>query len=46
VQVVAVGTVLVVDKSAAAVKVSPIGSGMCGGVDGIVDSMASQGSGG
>jgi hypothetical protein len=35
-----------VDKSVAAVEVSPIGGGMCGGVDGIVDSMASQGSGG
>jgi hypothetical protein len=37
---------LAVDKSAVAVEVSPIGSGMCSGVDGIVDSMASRGSGG
>jgi hypothetical protein len=36
----------VVDMSAVAVEVSPIGSGMCSGVDGIVDSMASRGSGG
>jgi hypothetical protein len=36
----------VVDKSVVAVKVSPISSGVCGGVDGIVDSMVSRGSGG
>jgi hypothetical protein len=46
VQVVAVGTMLVVDKSVVAVKVSPIGGGVCSEVDGIVDSMASRGSSG
>jgi hypothetical protein len=35
-----------VGRSVVAVKVSPIGSGVCGGVDGIVDLMASRGSGG
>jgi hypothetical protein len=44
--VVAVGIVLVVDKSMAVVEVSPIGGGVCGGVGAIVDSMASLGSGG
>jgi hypothetical protein len=34
----------VVDRSAVAVEVSPIGGGVCGGVDGIVGSMASHGS--
>jgi hypothetical protein len=46
VQVVVVGTVPVADRSVVVVEVSPIGGGMCGGVDGIVDSMASRGSGG
>jgi hypothetical protein len=31
----------VVDKLVAAVEASPIGGGMCGGVDGIVGSMVS-----
>jgi hypothetical protein len=44
--VVVVGIVLVVDRSVVVVEVSPIGGGVCGGVDGIVDSMASRGSGG
>jgi hypothetical protein len=44
--VVVVGIVLVVDKSVVAVEVSPIGSGVCGGVGVIVGSMASLGSGG
>jgi hypothetical protein len=35
-----------VDRSVVAVEVSPIGDGVCGGVDGIVSSMASHGSGG
>jgi hypothetical protein len=42
--VVAVGIVLVVDRSVVAVEVSPIGSSVCGGVDGIVGSTASRGS--
>jgi hypothetical protein len=46
VQVVVVGIVLVGDRSVVVVKVSPISGGVCGGVDGIVDSMASHGSGG
>jgi hypothetical protein len=46
VQVVAVGTMLVVGMSVVVVAVSPIGGGVCGGVDGIVGSMVSQGSGG
>jgi hypothetical protein len=46
VQVVVVGIVLVVGRSVAAVEVSPIGGGMCGGVDGIVGSMASRRSSG
>jgi hypothetical protein len=46
VQVVAVGIMLIVGMLVVAVAVSPIGGGMCGGVDGIVDSMVSQGSGG
>jgi hypothetical protein len=44
--VVVVGTMLMVGMSVVVVVVSPIGGGMCGGVDGIVGSMASQGSGG
>jgi hypothetical protein len=44
--VVVVGTVPVAGRSVVAVEVSPIGGSMCGGVDGIVDSMASHGSGG
>jgi hypothetical protein len=40
--VVAVGIALVVDRSVVAVEVSPISGGMCGGVDGIVGSMASH----
>jgi hypothetical protein len=44
--VVAVGIALVVDRSVVVVKVSPIGGGVCGGVDGIVGLMASRGSGG
>jgi hypothetical protein len=44
--VVVVGTMLMVDKSVGVAEVSPIGSGVCGGVDGIVGSMASRGSGG
>jgi hypothetical protein len=44
--VVAAGTAPVVDKSVVAVKVSPIGGGVCSGVDGIVGSMASHRSGG
>jgi hypothetical protein len=43
---VAAGTTPVVGKAAVVVEVSPIGSGVCGGVDGIVGSMASRGSGG
>jgi hypothetical protein len=45
-QVVAVGTALTEGMAVVVVKVSPISSSMCGGVDGIVDSMASLGSGG
>jgi hypothetical protein len=41
-----VGIVLVVGRSVVVVEVSPIGGGVCGGVDGIVGSMASRGSGG
>jgi hypothetical protein len=37
---------LMAGMSVVAVVVSPIGGGMCSGVDGIVGSMASQGSGG
>jgi hypothetical protein len=44
-QVVVVGIMLMVGASVVAVMVSPIGGGMCGGVDGIVGSMASPGSG-
>jgi hypothetical protein len=44
--VVAVGIVLVVDRSVAAVEVSLIGGSVCGGVGAIVGSMASLGSGG
>jgi hypothetical protein len=44
--VVVVGTAPVAGRSVVAVKVSPIGGGVCSGVDGIVDSMASRGSGG
>jgi hypothetical protein len=36
----------VVDRSVVVVEVSPISGGMCSGVDGIVGSMASQGSSG
>jgi hypothetical protein len=35
-----------VDKLVVAVEESTIGSGVCGGVNGIVGSMVSQGSGG
>jgi hypothetical protein len=44
--VVVVGTAPVAGRSVVVVEVSPIGSGVCGGVDGIVDSMASHRSGG
>jgi hypothetical protein len=44
--VVVVGIALVVGRSVVVVEVSPIGGGVCGGVDGIVGSMASYGSGG
>jgi hypothetical protein len=44
-QVVVVGTVLVEGMAVVVVKVSPIGGGVCSGVDGMVDSMASLGSG-
>jgi hypothetical protein len=44
-QVVAEGTVLMADMLVVVVMVSPIGGGVCGGVDGIVGSMASRGSG-
>jgi hypothetical protein len=43
---VVVGTVPVVDRSVVVVEVSLISGGMCSGVDGIVGSMASHGSGG
>jgi hypothetical protein len=44
--VVAAETMPMVGRSVVAVAVSPIGGGVCSGVDGIVDLMASQGSGG
>jgi hypothetical protein len=44
--VVAVGIVLVVGRSVVVVEVSPIGGGVCSGVDRIVGSMASRGSSG
>jgi hypothetical protein len=39
-------TMPLVDIGVLVVMVSPIGGSMCSGVDGIVDSMASQGSSG
>jgi hypothetical protein len=39
------GTMPVAGMSVVVVTVSPISSGMCGGVDGIVGLMVSQGSG-
>jgi hypothetical protein len=44
--VVAVGIVPMAGRSTVVVEVSPIGSGVCGGVGVIVDSMASLGSSG
>jgi hypothetical protein len=46
VQVVVEGTMPSVGMSAVVVMVSPISGSVCGGVDGIVGSRASQGSGG
>jgi hypothetical protein len=44
--VVVVGIALVVGRSVVVVEVSPISGGVCSGVDGIVDLMASHGSDG
>jgi hypothetical protein len=45
-QVVVVGIALMVGMLTVVVVVSPISDSVCSGVDGIVDSMASRGSGG